>query len=146
MAFLAAMLVAVPLVAPAPDLRVASITTQERAVASGRLLVPTTVENMGDRAARRSRTRYFLSRDAERGHDIRMRGVRIPRIAAGARFTKTARLRVPAPTKGGSYYLIACADARRKVREEREGNNCMVSAGTIDVSRQTEPQVPPGPG
>ena len=141
-----AAILAVPLLAPAPDLTVALITTQERAVASGRLLVPTTIENEGTRPARRSRTRYWLSRDAERGHDIRMRAVRFPRIKAGERHAKTATLRVPAPTKGGTYHLIACADARRRVREEREDNNCMVSAETIDVRRMTEPQVPPGPG
>jgi hypothetical protein len=111
----------------------------------GRLAAPTSVANTGTRRSARSRTRYWLSRDAERGQDIRLRAVRVPRIAAGSTWRTKAELHIPAFTKSGDYHVIACADAGRAVSERREGNNCRVSRDTVEVRRRTEPQVPPSP-
>jgi hypothetical protein len=142
---LSALLAAV-LLAPAPDLQVGSVTTPDRAAAGGQLRAPTTLANAGTRRSGRFRTRYWLSGDAARGHDVRMRSVRIPSIGAGGRYELSPTLHVPSDAKPGTYHVLACADAGRVVRERREGNNCRASADAVRVVRQTEPQIPPGPG
>ncbi len=107
--------------------------------------MPTSIANGGTRRSARSRTRYWLSRDAERGQDIRLRSVRVPRVAAGTTWRRTAKLHVPTVAKSGDYHVIACADSGRVVKERREGNNCRISPDTVSLSRRTEPEIPPGP-
>jgi CARDB len=140
-----AALIAAVLLAPAPDLTVSSVAAPSIASSPGNMEAPTSVANAGNRRSARSRTRFWLSRDAERGQDIRMRAVTVPRIAAGATWRTTAELHVPSFTKPGDYHVIACADSGRDVSERREGNNCRVSPDTVSVRRRTEPQVPPSP-
>jgi hypothetical protein len=48
-------------------------------------------------------------------------------------------LQVPALTPAGAYYLIACVDRSRKVRESNERNNCKAARSRTSV------QQPPGP-
>ena len=130
---------------PAPDLRVSDLEAQDRAASPGQLRVPTTVRNAGRRRAGASRTRYFLSLNRTRGGDVRLATARVAAIRAGRSRTGTAELRVPAGLKGGSWHVIACADALDAVQELREGNNCAATRGTVDVLPQTEPQIPPLP-
>jgi CARDB len=141
---LAALITAV-LLAPAPDLTVDAVSAPNVASSPGMLRAPTSVANDGGRRSARSHTRYWLSSDAQRGRDIRLRAVRVPRIAAGAIWRTKAELHVPAFTKTADYHVIACADSGRDVSERREGNNCRVSPDTVSVVRRTQPQVPPGP-
>ncbi len=140
-----AALIAAVLLAPAPDLQVATVSAPDTAATGGLLEVPTSVENAGARRAKRSRTRFWLSRDSARGGDVRLRAVRVPRLRAGATWGTTAKLHVPRETKPAAYHVIACADSGRVVRERREGNNCFASIDTVRVVTRTEPQIPPGP-
>ena len=132
--------------APGPDLRVAEVRAQERAATPGELRVPTTVRNAGDRRAGASRTRYYLSRDRERGGDVRIGSARVTALRAGRSRTGTAALLVPVGLKEGGWYVLACADAGRAVKERREGNNCAASRTAVAVQPQTLPDIPPGPG
>jgi hypothetical protein len=128
-----------------PDLRVSALEAQQRAASPGELRVPTTVRNAGDRRADASRTRYLLSRDRRRGHDVRLATVRVAAIRAGRSRAGTAALLVPAGLRAGEWYVLACADAQRTVPERREGNNCSAAREAVDVLPQTEPQIPPLP-
>ena len=132
--------------APGPDLRVAEVRAQVRAATPGELRVPTTVRNAGDRRAGASRTRYYLSRDRERGGDVRIGSTLLAALRAGRSRTGTAALMVPAGLKGGGWHVLACADAGRDVMERREGNNCAASRTAVAVQPQTLPDIPPGPG
>jgi hypothetical protein len=132
--------------APGPDLRIAEVRAQSRAATPGELRVPTTVRNAGDRRAGASRTRYYLSRDRERGADVRIGSARVAALRAGRSRTGTAALIVPAGLKGGGWYVLACADAAHAVKERREGNNCAASGSAVAVQPQTLPEIPPGPG
>jgi hypothetical protein len=48
-------------------------------------------------------------------------------------------VRVPGSVADGRYWVLACADARRKVRERRERNNCHASAHRILVATPSPP-------
>jgi hypothetical protein len=86
--------------------------------------------------------RFYLSRDpALSRRDVhlegawRLRSLRRNQTARGA-----AAVRVPATTAPGGYFLIACADAGRKVRERSERNNCRSSSRrTVVVSGVARP-------
>jgi hypothetical protein len=136
---------ALAVTAHGPDLRVSALEAQERAASPGELRVPTTVRNAGDRRAAASRTRYLLSRDREKGDDVRLATVRVAGIRAGRSRKGTAALLVPPGLKTGDWYVLACADALGTVRERREGNNCSATRETVDVVTPTEPQIPPLP-
>jgi hypothetical protein len=82
------------------------------------------------RAAARSAVGLLLSRDKRRGGGDRVlkpaaaRSVRFGRVKPG----KTSRRRrvtlsVPGSTAGGSYYVLACADGAKRVKERSERNN-----------------------
>jgi hypothetical protein len=87
------------------------------------------------RAAERSAVGLLLSRDKRRGGGDRVlkpaaaRSVRFGRVKPG----KTSRRRrvtlsVPGSTAGGSYYVLACADGAKRVKERSERNNCRAVA------------------
>jgi hypothetical protein len=122
------------------------VRAQERAASPGELRAPTTVRNAGDRRAGPSHTRYYLSRDRERGQDVRLGSARVASLRAGRSRTGTAALLVPTGLKEGGWYVLACADAGRAVKERREGNNCAASRTAVAVQPQTLPDIPPGPG
>ena len=88
--------------------------------------------------------------------DIRLQGRR--RVGAlnprrRSRFTRS--LRVPAGTAARSYFLLACADGLRRVRERSERNNCRAASRRLAVTRPLAtvptppatltPPTPPGP-
>jgi DNA-binding beta-propeller fold protein YncE len=84
------------------------------------------VANVGGVRASASQVGFFLSRDRRRGSgDVKL-GVRISfdAIASGKHTTRSKRVGVPAGTRSGFYYLIACADIARKVSESNERDNC----------------------
>ena len=45
----------------------------------------------------------------------------------------------------GSYFVIACADAQRAVKERSEANNCRTAPGEVAVPVSSPPIVPPPP-
>ena len=136
---------ALAVTASGPDLRVSGLEAQERAASPGELRVPTTVRNAGNRRAAASRTRYFLSRDRERGGDVRLATARVAAIRPGRSRKGTAALSLPAGLRIGGWHVIACADALGTVQERREGNNCSATREAVDVLPQIDPEIPPLP-
>ena len=125
-----------------PDLVVARVEAKVPAPVQpgGKFSIPAAVRNKGARRARTSNARFYLSEDRLRGDDIALvSAVQIHPLRAGDREAFTASVRVPASTKNGEYYVLACADSSRRVAERREGNNCRVSTGRITIRRPIPP-------
>jgi len=137
-------LLAAAALAGSPDLVVADVEAYTaRSIPPGaKLGIPAAVRNKGARRARASRARFYLSEDRRRGDDTALASaVRVQTLRAGRREAFRASVRVPASTKNGSYYVLACADSSHRVAERREGNNCRASAGRVTIKRP----IPPGP-
>ncbi|WP_194846746.1 CARDB domain-containing protein, partial [Mumia zhuanghuii] len=58
-------------------------------------------------------------------------------LKPGKKHTVKARsVRVAAATRPGTYWLLACADAKKKVRESHERNNCRVAKKRVTVTKR----------
>jgi subtilase family serine protease len=95
------------------------------------------VQNVGVATAAASTTQYYLSLDAFRNMgDKRLNGSRsVPSLAPGATSTGSVTVTVPGNTAFGTYYLLACADDAKKVKEGNETNNCLASSATVAVGQ-----------
>jgi CARDB len=113
-----------------PDLVVAAVLDPPSSLPRRVLLrAGDTVRNLGGGRARRSVTRFYVSRDRVRSpRDVRLAGERRIRALSRNRVSRGAALvRVPAKAPRGAYFLLACADDRDGVREQNERNNCRAS-------------------
>lgn len=121
-----------------PDLVVSSVAASPAKVAAGGVLtVKDTTANRGRKAAPRSVTRYVLSKDKKlnRG-DVRLRDRAVRALKPRKKqATKALKVRVPATTKPGTYWLLACADARKKVKESNERNNCRAVRKRVTITK-----------
>ena len=123
---------------PAPDLVEAAVSDPPASVArGGTFLIADTALNQGTAPAGASTTRYYLSTDAVKGGDKSLAGSRaVAALAAGAANAATATsVTVPKNTPLGLYYLLACADDKKAVKESNESNNCRASVGRVQVVR-----------
>ena len=121
----------------APDLRETALTNPPASVKQGGSFnVTDTTTNVGTGPAGASTTRYYLSLDKIKGAgDVLLTGSRaVPALAAGASSAGTAGVTVPVATPLGTYYLLACADDLKVVKESKEGNNCRASASKVQVT------------
>jgi hypothetical protein len=119
-----------------PDLIVASLSEPPaRALPGDRFRVRDVTANRGVRRAARSQTRFALAARAS------LAARAIPALRRGAESSGEVELAIPVAMPDGEYRLVACADARREVRERDESNNCRSSAGVLVID--TTP--PPGP-
>ena len=130
-----ALAVGVPLVASAPagaaakpkkpDLVVPVVT----ATASAAPKVTATVRDRGKACARGSRTSFYASTDRRQSRSdtlIARRATR--RLCVNRKQTLTQALDLAAlPASMQTFYVVVCADARKKVRESNERNNCRAS-------------------
>lgn len=106
--------------------------------------VTATVANRGRAAAPATKLTVYLSKDKRRGAaDLAGGTVGVRRLPAGKKQAVTVATKVPATAAGG-YWVIACADAARKVRETAEKDNCRVAKAQVTVGG-TAP-APGGPG
>jgi formylglycine-generating enzyme len=122
--------------AAAPDLIVSSATNNTASVApGGTVTVASTVKNIGDAAAGRSSTRFYLSKDAVKGAgDVRLTGsLEVPALGRGRATTATTALKVPTTLATGTYFLVAAADDRKQVSESREWNNTRTTPTKVKV-------------
>ena len=106
------------------------------------------VRNKGGAKARRSTGVLLLSKNKRRDRrDVKVRAkFAVGTLGAGRRSRRRVRVVAPLSVKPGRYYLLACADARRKVRERSEGNNCAASKRRLRVrNRQYLPPFKPRP-
>jgi subtilase family serine protease len=127
-----------PLILTKPDLVETDVSDPPpEALAGTGFTMSDTVMNQGNGTAGLSVTRYYLSPDPIKSDDDVMVGGRggIGPLDPDVSSTGDAALVLPAGTAGGSYYLIACADATAKLSESDESNNCRASAGTVLVTK-----------
>jgi hypothetical protein len=119
---------------PRPDLGIAGILSVPAQVrAGGHFGVKVMVVNEGTAAAPGSRVTVHLSRDRKKSAgDTTVGRTAAGRLDPWGIDTVAAKLAVPGSARG-EYYLIACADAARKVRESKEKNNCNASEATVEV-------------
>jgi subtilase family serine protease len=144
MSMLAVLTAVIALAGGSPDLVVSRVEAYDAASIppGSKLGIPAAVRNKGARRARASRARFYLSEDRRRGDDVALASATsVDPLRAGRRDAFRASVRVPASTKNGSYYVLACADSSRRVAERREGNNCRASDGRVTIRRP----IPPGP-
>jgi hypothetical protein len=120
-----------------PDLVVTFVTRPPGAAARGSsFLVADRVRNQGEGLARSSETRFYLSRNkAKNPGDFLMVGSRhVPELEPGEESTNTTAVVIPLDILPDSYFLLACADDLKEVRESGGPNNCLASATRVRVT------------
>lgn len=125
-----------------PDLRMvrASFTSAPEVAAGTSIGVRDRIANVGRAKVRRSSAAYYLSLDRVRSSgDTRLGSRRVRALRPHAQSRASLRLRVPATVAEGTYRVIACADAPRRIRERAERNNCAAAARSVSVFEDTEP-------
>ncbi|WP_243059312.1 CARDB domain-containing protein [Nocardioides sp. SR21] len=146
MGFIVAMLVTGSLVAgtsadakpkpkPRPNLGINDILRVPAQVrAGGHFGVKVMVINQGGAArAKASQVSLHLSRDARKSAgDLNVGRTSVGEIDDWGVQTVPATIDLP-ESAIGSYYVIACADAARKIRETRENDNCNAGSSTVEV-------------
>jgi len=124
------------------DLVVTSVSKPPASIErTGGFDVTVKVKNSGRGSARVSATGIYLStikRKDRRAIALRP-SVGIPRLRGRRAYQGVVTVRVPASAAKASYYLIACADDGRKVRERRETNNCRTATARIRVTAAVQP-------
>jgi hypothetical protein len=133
------------LAAPRPDLRAsAPAKLPQSAQPGGSFTATDAVKNAGRRRAPASLTRWFLSADAKRGKgDIAIASRKVPALKPGKRSKGPVAAKLPAVLAGGSFFVLACADDKKRVKEANERNNCKASSARISVASLA---VPPAAG
>jgi hypothetical protein len=121
--------------APKPsDLVVSSIAVVKgKPQAGAALTIRVATKNVGPgRAKPKSRTLLALSKDAKLDFsDLPLGGRRIGKLRAGHTSTGDVPVTLPKTQAAGAYRLFACADAKHKVTEKDEANNCESIALTV---------------
>ncbi|GAA3823983.1 CARDB domain-containing protein [Nocardioides panacisoli] len=111
------------------DLVVASVRTPASVEAGTAAAVRVKVHNGGKAKASASVVRLALSTDRTAGGDTALKPtLAVPSLSPGGSWSGKVSVNVPASAGVGSYYVIACADAKRRVAETNEINNCKVSS------------------
>jgi trimeric autotransporter adhesin len=66
--------------------------------------------------------------------DVLLTGTRgVGTLSGGGSSTGTVTVVIPGGTAAGTYVVLACADDFGAVAESNEANNCVASAGTVQV-------------
>jgi hypothetical protein len=87
------------------------------------------------RAMRRSRTVAFLSKDDKLDlSDTALGGRQVGRLRAGHTSLGAVPVTLPKALAVGSYTLFACADAKHRVTEKNEANNCTSTALAVTTA------------
>jgi hypothetical protein len=138
--------VAVAARAPArPDLTVRSVVPSVSTVLRGGSLTATDrTFNAGTRGAGVTLTTHYLSADRVRNRgDTPVGSRRLAALKPKKGKTGSAKLLIPPNTPARDYFLIACADDLRAMRERRERNNCRATASRLTVTNPPPPNQPP---
>jgi hypothetical protein len=114
---------------PKPDLVVAKLSNPPSSLAIGlRFPVSSRIRNVGKGRAGASEALFYLSSDAQRSqNDLLAGSAHVGRLAKGKQKLVKASLAVPPAAPPGSYFVIACADGNRRIKETKEKNNCRAS-------------------
>jgi hypothetical protein len=119
-----------------PNLGVAEIlAVPSQARAGGTFAVKVLVDNLGKARAPSSLVSLHLSRDATKsGGDLPVGRAPVSGMDPWQVRTASGRIAVPDWAQG-KYFVIACADAARKVAESRERDNCGTSREKVRIVR-----------
>ena len=120
------------------DLVVSSLTDPPAAPVSGRAFsVTDTVKNNGAAPAGISTTGYYFSTITTKDKTaIALKGARsVPALNPGAESAGTVSVTIPIGIRPGEYYLLACADDKKKIKEKSKSNNCTASAGKTTMAK-----------
>ncbi len=126
--------------APRADLTVTSVARPPATVEAGKSFsLRAAVTNRGAARSGASTVLFFLSANRRFDRrDVRLQGRRrVGALNARKRSRFRRSLRVPAGTAARSYFVLACADGLRRVRELSERNNCRAAARRIAVRLPT---------
>jgi hypothetical protein len=139
----AAVLALAPATAEAarPDLKVTSVSLGAGNVTTGsKLKVGDATRNAGRAAARRSTTTYYLSPDRRKSaSDLKVATRKVGKLRKRGRSRGAATARIPASLTPGRWFVIACADGARRIRESNERNNCRATSASLIVRGDTPP-------
>ncbi|WP_210648968.1 CARDB domain-containing protein [Nocardioides sp. SYSU D00065] len=119
---------------PRPDLAVKSVTVTAAAKPGEAISVSAKVKNASKRKAPATRITFALSTDKSGGDIALPVKSKVKTLKPGKSASVKASVVLPASTPDGSYFVIACADAGKKVRESKEKNNCRASAAPVKVA------------
>jgi hypothetical protein len=128
-----------------PNLRVVEVRHPKSNASPGdQLAITDKVKNAGGKSAGPSVVRFYLSADVERDRsDTRLVGSQSTgRIAPGVKFVGEGHFGIPPSTPAGDYFLIACADDTKKVRESSE-DNCRDAGKKLAVEASEPAPVTP---
>ncbi|HET9271545.1 MAG TPA: S8 family serine peptidase [Vicinamibacterales bacterium] len=107
-----------------PDMAVSALTVPASAAAGVAFSISETTLNQGGGRAAATATRFFLSTNSSLdAADVLLGSRDVSELAAGASSAGSTSVTVPASTPGGSYYVIASADAPKTLAETNEANN-----------------------
>ncbi|WP_167735987.1 choice-of-anchor D domain-containing protein [Nocardioides sp. 503] len=127
-----------------PDLTIAKVSVPSSVKAGTSTRISTTVKNTGSKAAGASVVSLSLSRDRKVGGDTALAAAgKMTSLRPRKSLSRNISVAIPARTTAGSYYLVVCADAKKKVRERNERNNCRVGTKPIRVTA-SGPAAPSG--
>ena len=112
-----------------PDLVVWAVSVSQHAHT---LQVDDVVRNLGGGPAAASSTQYYLARRRIGARPVRP-------LPLGAVSSASTKLTIPTFIRPGSWRLRACADARDRVRESNERNNCRFAVHPVVVGDVTPP-------
>ena len=121
---------------PASAVRGGSFSVKWRTARSGR-----------SAALKKARLVFRLSTDRKRSRgDVKLgRGASLSKLAKKTALSGRTRLTMPATTKAGSYYLVACVEGKG-LRDRRRANDCRASARKVTVASASGGGLPPGGG
>jgi len=108
------------------DLVVKSVDTGDSAEVGATFVVIDLVKNIGKHTAGKSTVGYSLSEDKKAGGgDVKVPGARdVKKLKPKESSRGSTDLVLPAKVEPGNYFLIACADRGKAVKEKSESNNC----------------------
>ena len=108
------------------------------------LTIADKVKNRRGPKTKRSSNAYYLSVDPFRDQaDFGLGSRKVPKLKAKKSSRGKADLKVPNNTYTGTYRLLACADAEKKVKERSESNNCRTSKGDVFIAGIAPPDTSP---
>jgi hypothetical protein len=106
-----------------PDLVVSSLSASSNAKPGSTINISDTTANNGTGSAASSITRFYLSTDSAIGGDTQLGSRTVPPLSAGSSSSGRTVVTIPVGTAKGNYYIIAEADADKKISELNESNN-----------------------
>ena len=129
-----------------PDLLVSSLSAPPASGNPGDTFVEKlATKNVGTAPAGRSSTRLYLSLDRKKGPgDLRLPVAQaVPRLKPKRAARGSLQETLPPSMLAGSWFVLACADDKHRVREKSEKNNCRSTGSPVVVTKPPPPGHPP---